>query len=86
MASTIGCIDFEITEMEKVGPERQLPFKPFIRLCLAHWGQTARDGSPLLSSTLMSDAEIDEFVSTLKDDLDAVAKRAKRALAKARRI
>jgi len=85
MASTIGRVDFEITAMENVRPEGQLPFAPFIRLCLAHWGQLSRDGSPLLSSNLMSDAEIDEFVSALKDDLDTVAKRAKGALAKARR-
>ena len=82
MANTIGRVDFELTAMPKVLPPGQEPFQPFINFCAAHSGGVTHDGQlPLLSPRLMSAEEIDEFVSALKKDLDAVARRAKRALA-----
>ena len=82
MAKTIGRVDFELTEMPKVRAPGQLPFKPFVNFCAAHSGGVTHDGQlPLLSPQLMTAQEIDEFVSALKADLDAAARRAKRALA-----
>jgi hypothetical protein len=46
--------------------------------------QTDSEGTPQISADLMSDTEIDRHIRDLKDDLDAVAVEAKRALALAR--
>lgn len=81
MGSTIGRFDFTVTKMES---DEQVVFAPFLVFDMKHWGDTTRGGSPAVSPHLMSDVEIDEYVLSLKADLDAVALRAKRALAKAR--
>ena len=81
MPKTIGKFDYEITKMDK---DADLPFDPYLRLCLKTYGNTSRDGSPLISANLMTDHEIMEYIAQLKDDLDAVAKSAKAALARAK--
>lgn len=55
-----------------------LPTRPFVYIEL---GTYAREGGHvLLSSQLISDAEIDEAVAILKADLDEFSKSAKREL------
>jgi hypothetical protein len=70
--------DYLITK----GRPGDTPFFPHVELTLAGHG-TNTDGTPLLSAHLMSPAEIDFRIQVLKDDLDAVGRRAKAALAKA---
>ena len=77
MSKTIGKFDFEVTKMGKDDP---LPFDPIVKICLKSYGATTRDGSPTLSANLMSATEIDEHIRYLKDDLDALSTKAKRAL------
>lgn len=70
--------DYLITK----GRPGDTPFFPHVELTLAGHATNA-DGTPLLSEHLMSVSEIDFRIQALKDDLDAVGKRAKAALAKA---
>ena len=81
MSTTIGKFDFEVTKMKKGDP---MPFDPIVKICLKNYGGTTRDGSPTLSANLMTEIEIDEHIKYLKDDLDALSKKAKRALATAK--
>lgn len=81
MANTIGRFDFEATEMEKEG---SLPFDPIIRLCLKVSHGNTRDGFPLISPDLMSEAEIDEYILQLKADLESVGRSAKIKLKKSK--
>lgn len=78
---TIGYFDFSITKMTA---DHKLPFDPIARIGLKRWQEAAADGGPVISPHLMSDAEIDEHIAALKDDLDAVGAKAKRALRMAR--
>lgn len=80
MSKTIGQFDYEVTKMEK---DSQLPFNPFVYLCLKHYGLTTRDGSPTISAQLMTEVEIDQHVRDLKQDLDALSRLAKAALKRA---
>ncbi|WP_277583854.1 hypothetical protein [Pelomonas aquatica] len=59
-----------------------LPFDPQVHIELKRWGMN-RD-VPVISPALMSEAEIDEQIKFMKDDLDAVGKRAKAALVRAK--
>jgi hypothetical protein len=77
MANTIKQFGFELTQMDK---DSSLPFNPFVRLCLAQKIGETRDGFPFVSSSLMTDQEIDNYVSLLKSDLDALASSAKARL------
>jgi hypothetical protein len=54
--------------------------KRSIRICLKEWTEWEEGGAPAISSNLMSESEIDVCIDQLKADLDAVAKKAKRAL------
>lgn len=81
MPSTIEQFDYEVTSMEK---GNQLPFDPYVLLCLKHHGATTRDGAPTISASLMTEHEIDFHISQLKADLDALARSSKAALRKAR--
>ena len=81
MSKTIGRFDHEVTKM---GKGDSLPFDPFVLLCLSTHGRTTRDGAPSVSSNLMTEQEIDDYVALLKVDLDAVGVVAKRALKSAR--
>jgi hypothetical protein len=78
VSTTIKQFDYSITK----GRPGDTPFSPHVVLTLAGHG-TNEDGTPLLSANLMTSAEIDFQIQALKDDLDAVGKRAKAALAKA---
>ncbi len=78
---TIGCFDFSII---KTSADHKIPFDPIVEIRLQQWTEASEDGGPVLSPHLMSEAEIDEHISNLKADLDAVGSKAKRALQKAR--
>jgi hypothetical protein len=80
MSSTIGQFDFTVSQVLR---EDQPPSSPRVVIILQRWG-TDSDGKPQISADLMSDTEIDRHIRDLKDDLDAVAVEAKRALALAR--
>jgi hypothetical protein len=54
--------------------------KRSIRICLEHWARWEEGGAPTISPDLMSEREIDACIDHLKADLDALAKKAKRAL------
>jgi hypothetical protein len=80
MTNTIGRFDFETVEADK---ENLLQFGPTIRLSLKFFGTTS-DGIPTISPDLMSEGEIDYYVTQLKADLDAVGKLAKAKLKKSK--
>lgn len=79
MSNTIGQFDYRIETMKKGD---SLPFDPQVHIELKRWGM--KGDVPVISPTLMSEAEIDEQIKFMKDDLDAVGKRAKAALRQAR--
>jgi uncharacterized membrane protein YbaN (DUF454 family) len=76
--NTIGQFDYKI---EKMVEEYPLPFNPRVQFVLKSF-QLDADGSPLLPNILMSEREIDEYVRQLKEDLDAISRKAKEALCK----
>jgi hypothetical protein len=76
--NTIGQFDYKI---EKMVEEDPLPFNPRVQFVLKSF-QLDADGSPLLPNILMSESEIDEYVRQLKEDLDAISRKAKEALRK----
>lgn len=79
MTNTIGQFDYSITKLGK--GSKTLPFNPWVHICLKSWGNTdVGSGAPLISAQLMSEEEIDTHIKDLKDDLDAVGTRAKKAL------
>ncbi|NRF72465.1 hypothetical protein HLB44_36500 [Aquincola sp. S2] len=77
MSKTIGRFGHEVTKMTK---DDRLPFDPYVMLCLQSYGGTTRDRAPTISAHLMSEDEIDSYVSQLKADLDTAGASAKRAL------
>lgn len=79
MGSTIVQFEYSIMTMKKGD---SLPFDPQVHIELKRWGMN-RD-VPVISPALMSEAEIDEQIKFMKDDLDAVGKRAKAALVRAK--
>lgn len=81
MSKTIGVFDFELSRVAKTD---DLPLGPIIHLYIKSYGGSIEDGTPSLSSQLMTELEIDEFVRSIKADLDVVAKKAKDALALAK--
>lgn len=72
--NVIGVVDAVMT------PNDSLPSDPLVWLTLAEFGTERQTGAPLLSGSLASDAEIDEQVRLLKEDLDRAAKLAKAKL------
>lgn len=79
MSNTIGQFDHTTTKLRK--GDNGLPFNPWVNICLKHWvGVEKGSGAPLLSANLMTEQEIDFHIQALKDNLDAVGKRAKKAL------
>jgi hypothetical protein len=78
MTSTIGQFDYALI---KPAGDEPMPFHPWVNICLKHWGAVdPASRSPLVSSNLMSELEIDQHVADLKADLDKVARNAKAAL------
>ena len=61
-----------------------MPSNPIVFLNLRYWGSDGEGDAPHVSPSLMSEQEIDDYIKVLKADLDAVGKRAKRALTNAR--
>ncbi len=83
MSNTIGQFDYSIAQLGKAS--KSLPFSPWVHICLKSWGSTeAGSGAPLISSQLMTEEEIDSHIKALIDDLQAVGKRAKKALKEAK--
>lgn len=80
MANTIKQFFFLVMQMKK---SDQFPSNPIVTICLDNWSPT-KDGVPVISPHLMSEGEIDDYVEALKADLDAVNRRAKAALKKAK--
>lgn len=80
MSSTIGRFDYKIIKMRKTGDR---PFDPIVILQLGRWS-SADVHVPRISPHLMSDVEIDSYIAELKADLDAVGRRAKKALTRAK--
>ena len=54
--------------------------KHCIRISVAQWTTWEEDGPPIISLDLRTEREIDLCIDQFKADLDAVAKKAKRAL------
>lgn len=79
MSNTIGQFDYSVKTMKK---EFALPFDPQVYIKLKHWGMNG--DIPVISPSLMSATEIDEQIQAMKKDLDAVGKRAKAALVRAK--
>jgi len=66
----------------KMDGKDKLPFNPIVTIRLDNW-TTSKDEVPTISAHLMTEDEIDYHIEALKDDLDAVGKKAKAALRKA---
>jgi len=79
MGRTIGKFAFRIIKMDK---KPKMPFNPIVTITLDNWS-TSDDEVPTISANLMTEGEIDYHIQALKNDLDAVGKRAKAALRKA---
>lgn len=79
MGKTIGQFTFHIVKM---GKNERLPFNPIVTIGLDHYSSN-KDEMPSVSANLMTEDEIDYHIQALKDDLDAVGKKAKVALRKA---
>ena len=80
MANTMKRFGYKIIKMEKTG---QMPSNPSVFLNLRYWGSDGEGGAPHVLLSLTS-GEIDDYIKVLKADLDAVGKRAKKALTNAR--
>ena len=74
MSKTIG----QFTHVLYGGPDDHT--SPIVEICLDNWSENSI-GHVLVSPHLMTAGEIDEHIDALIKDLEAVRKRAKRALA-----
>jgi hypothetical protein len=79
MSATIKQFDYSI--VKRGADDYQL--SPFVHIRLG--SHSIDSEGPMLSAQLMTDAEIDYQIKALKEDLDAVGKRAKAALRAARK-
>lgn len=86
MSKTIKAFDFRTIKMTKEDykDKRGLPFNPHVEI-VAYASILLKDIDQALriSGHLMTEDEIDHHIRELKEDLDAVGKRAKAALLKA---
>ena len=80
MSKTIGQFSFHIVKMSKADKG---PFNPIVTITLDHYSAN-KDEMPTVSPHLMTEKEIEFHIQALKDDLDAVGKKAKAALRKAK--
>ena len=80
MGTTIKKFDYRVYKMKK---SDSLPLDAYVEIVLAE-DMKNQDGEMLVSSHLMSEAEIDRHVQDLKADLDSLGKRAKAALVRAK--
>lgn len=85
MSKTIKAFDFRTIKMAKRDYDnRGLPFNPHIEIvAYASILMKDIDQAIRISADLMTEEEIDYHIRALKEDLDAVGKRAKSALRKA---
>ncbi len=74
MSKTIG----QFTHVLYGGPENHT--SPIVKICLDNWSED-NEGYLLISPHLMTAREIDDHIDALIKDLEAVRRRAKRALA-----
>ena len=81
MHKTIGTFGYTVNKIRNM--ERDT-LNPIVHLCLEHWLDEKISHAPQVTPELMSATEIDEYVKLLKDDLDSVARDAKKALVKAK--
>jgi len=82
MSNTLNKFDYVMVKMDRKDNEELLPFVPFVEITLKQWGTSSYHEAPSLSGQLITHKEIDDHVQALKEDLDAVGKRAKDALTK----
>jgi hypothetical protein len=80
MAKTIGQFDFDLMGMEEPGQGEPAFRAPIVHICLKHWGDKARNGSPRVSIDLMGEDEVDAWIDYLKADLEVVRGKAKQAI------
>lgn len=81
MSNTIKQFDYLIVKMKNGD---KLPIDPHVEIVLDHWMKQNNDDTPIISPHLMSESEIDSHIQQLKINLDAVGKRAKAALLRAK--
>lgn len=81
MSNTIKKFDYRIIKMKKGD---KLPFNPHVEIVLQQWTSNKDDSTPIISPNLMTEAEIDWHIQQYKADLDAVGKKAKAALLRAK--
>ena len=74
MSKTIG----QFTHVLYGGPENHT--SPIVEICLDNWSED-NEGNVFISPHLMTAGEIDDHIDALIEDLEAVRRRAKRALA-----
>ena len=72
MSKTIKQFGYRIIKMKKGDT---LPFDPYVEIILDRWME--QNNIPIVSSSLISEAAIDEHIQALKIDLDVVGKMAK---------
>jgi hypothetical protein len=82
MRSTIGKLGHSIVTVRR-GDGHSLP--PHVVIELREWSRQSASGAPVVSPDLASKADIDLFVAAMKEELDEVAARAKRALTTAQK-
>lgn len=80
MSKTIEQFNYRVIKMAKGD---NLPFDPYVEIVLDHCSRND-DDTPIISPKLMTEEEIDWHIQQLKVDLDAIGKRAKAALLKAK--
>ncbi len=80
MGTTIKKFDYRVYKMKKGDA---LPLDAYLEIVLTE-DMKNLNGEMLVSSHLMSEAEIDRHVQDLKADLDSLGKRAKAALVRAK--
>ena len=78
MGKTVGKFGYIIHKMKPGDPLHP----PAVHIRLELWSEIEGD-IPLLSPNLWSEAEIDERIELLKDELDSVGRRAKAAIRRA---
>ena len=77
MVKPVGQFDFDLLGMD--GPAEGEPDlrTPIVHICLKHWGDKVRSGSPRVSIDLTGEDEIDAWIDFLKADLEVIRAKAK---------
>jgi hypothetical protein len=80
MSKTIGQFAYSLRQMR---PSDRLTFKPIVTIDLDHYSRGVNSPMPSVTPHLLSEGEVDAWIQALKEDLDAVGRRAKAALRRA---